>query len=131
MIIKLDSWSSSMKPFFEYSAKDNSFWANVKFISEKLGYSDRTSKGQRLRRYNLDDITKCYREYGLNLTHIYNENEKSPTEFSRDLVSYLNRRNRVIETNVEPNLMNREEVEVEFIRIREYVNPTCTLPMNK
>lgn len=118
-----------MKPFAEFSGKDRSFWANIKLISETLGYSDR--KTGRLKRYSVEDMIKTYQKRNIAYDHIYKEERLSMTELGRDVLLYLNRRSQIIEENIQHNLMDRDEARKEFDRIRERVNPNCYLPMNK
>lgn len=101
-----------------------SFWAHVKFLSERLGYSQRTPRGQpkRLRRYTPSEIRTCFEGEGLAL-----DSQITP-EILRD---YLNHRSDLLEVQVEPNLMTRDQARAEFERLRAELNPSCSLPMNK
>lgn len=118
-----------MKPFAEFSSNDPSFWANIKLVSESLGYSDRKTGG--LKRYSVENLIRAFLKRGLNYSHVYKEEEMSVTDLGREILSYLNKRSEIIEEIVQPNLMDRDEAKEEFERIRERVNPTCHMPKNK
>lgn len=118
-----------MLPFTDFKGKDNQFWAYVKLISERLGYSDRGSGG--LRRYTFEQMFNLLSELKLDISIIFNEKEQKPTKFAQDIITYLNMRSEVLEKEVSLYLMNREEARLEFERIKNNVKPRCYLPMNK
>jgi len=45
-----------MKPNNKFTNQSPQFWALVKLASESLGYSNRKSKGQSLRRFSSEEI---------------------------------------------------------------------------
>lgn len=116
-----------MKPFSNFQNMPPSFWANVKFVSERLGYSDRKTKS--LRKFTEKEIIDLFKKEKIDITAL-KESGKS-TQLLKDLTVYLNQRATILETTVKNNLMNREEAEVEFNKIRSSYNPKCSLPMNK
>lgn len=95
-----------MKPDLRFLNKPIRFWANVKLVSEQVGYSVRVKKGQAqtLRKYHLDDIAGVYRSEGLD-PH-FTAREKA---FFDEVLSYLNYRAGVIQDSVRPLLMDRAE----------------------
>lgn len=124
-----------MEAFQEFSHLDRFFWAHVKLVSERLGYSKPQKRGARtvreLRRYTVGEITGCLKEASLSSDHIQGANSTEGTEFGKLLCQYLNRRAEVLEQYVAPNLMDRDEAAAEFTKLREELNPKCALPMNK
>jgi len=118
-----------MQPFSEFFGEDPTFWANVRFISERLGYSHRRTK--RLRHYTFEAIVDCYGRNGLDPALIFNRTTGEATGFGNRLLTYLNKRNQEIETVVIPNLMDRDQARREFEQLRERLHPRCKLPMNK
>ena len=105
------------------------FWAQVKLLSEELGYSSRGGDAA-LRRYSLLDLHSAYTKRGLSAQHL--GTASSPTSEAQLLVDYLNFRAESLETLVKPNLMNREQAKAEFERIHDaFPTAQCKLPMNK
>lgn len=114
----------------EFASLDRPFWAHVKLVSETLGYSVRSRRGDSavsgsLRRYNAAEIQSCLRTETL-----YRENHPAP-ELILGLEAYLNRRAEVLEQYAAPNLMNRDQAREIFEQLKAELNPRCALPMNK
>lgn len=121
-----------MKPFPNIPQTDRSFWAHVKLVSEKVGYSRRKTKQNptlAMRRFEIGDITKCLLAEGLQTGHIMKDGEL--TTLGGQVLSYLNQRAQAIEDQIEPNLMKREEAKQVFDELHAALSPTCALPMNK
>ena len=53
------------------------------------------------------------------------------TPFGASLLEYFDHRARVLNQLVEPRLMNVDEARSTFERLREQLQPTCPIPMNK
>lgn len=121
-----------MEAFAEFAGQGPEFWAHVKLVSERLGYSQRVKKGQpkKLKRYNVDEVVACLRDLELH-GRVVDAGSGESTEEAQLLVGYLNFRAEKLETVVEPLLMDREAARAEFERLRAALNPTCILPMNK
>ena len=121
-----------MRPSEDFIGEAPAFWAHVKLVSERLGYSNRAKKGQpkKLRRFEVTEIAPCLEDSGLKAEHL-GESSGSVAPLEGRLCEYLNFRAEVLEADVEPLLMNRDEARVEFERLREELSPKCALPMNK
>lgn len=105
-------------PFFQHQS--NEFWALVKYASESLGYSSRSSKApdNNLRRYHQSEIVALARPFTV-------------ADNIEIVVEYLNYRAELIEVYVRPLLMDREKAQEIFTNLRNSYTPTCHLPMNK
>lgn len=91
-----------MKAFPEFSMKDNSFWSLIRFISEKLGYTNRRTG--LVSSYSPEEIALlCNRE------HIIVSDE-----VIMKASLYLQKRAYVINNTVQNNLMNAEQAEEVF-----------------
>jgi hypothetical protein len=121
-----------MRPDPAFEGLDRSFWAHVKLVSEKLGYSTRKKNGSGpdLRTYSIHEVKECLAGEGLRTDHVADALGKA-TAVGQKLVDYLKRRRELLIQIAEPNLMNREQAKVEFERLRAALNPKCVLPMNK
>jgi hypothetical protein len=118
-----------MRPAAEFSRQDPSFWAHVKLVSERLGYSVRRSS--MLRVYTREEIVACLTRSSLATAHlIYRKG--SPTRLLNALCAYFQHRANVLNTTVKHQLMNREEAKNEFERLCARGGALhCALPMNK
>jgi hypothetical protein len=104
------------------------FWAYVKALSEKLGYSERGKKS--LKRHSAKDVRSCLAALDLSPEPL-SRPLKGRSSYLTGLVAYLNYRATALEEAVEPRLMNREQAQMEFERLKGELDPHCALPMNK
>lgn len=120
-----------MRPDPKFSLQPGAFWAHVRLVSERLGYSLRARKGQPkvLRSFTIEEVQNCLEQIGLDSSHIFDD--EAPTDFGARVAEYLNRRRELLSQIAEPNLMNRDEARIEFEALRSSLAPTCPLPMNK
>jgi hypothetical protein len=123
-----------VKPARRYSDLEPSFWAHVRLVSERLGYSKRQRNrdaAKALRRYAIDEIIQVLETSALQSIHIRDAGGQQATRFGNLLCDYLNFRAEVLEQNVAPNLMDRGEARAVFEKLRREIKPRCALPMNK
>ena len=104
------------------------FWANIKLISQKAGYTDR--KTSKIKVHTLEEIKAVYESNSLDCSKVIDKNNKF-TPWGNLIVSYLEYRSDVLRSKVEPNLMNLDEAKKTFDALRKKLKPTCPLPMNK
>ena len=118
-----------MKAFPKFENKDFLFWANVKFISEKIGYSDRKTKGPKS--YTLEGIVSCFSKSKFDTSHIFDDSTMKLTNFGKEILNYLNMRSDLLNSYFLPNFMNRDQAKNEFEKLKDMMNPKCHLPLNK
>jgi hypothetical protein len=104
------------------------FWANVKLISQKAGYTDKKTK--RIKIPTIDELKSVYEANGLDSSKIVDANDKL-TEFGTLLIAYFKHRSDVLQDVVEPSLMKVAEAKKLFSSLKKQLKPTCPLPMNK
>ncbi|XKT74363.1 MAG: hypothetical protein ACJKTH_03340 [Patescibacteria group bacterium UBA2163] len=109
----------------KFSNKPKKFWAQVKLISMKLGYS----KGDEIKKHSAEDIVKCLETIGLDGSHII-KNGKVTNE-GQDLVDYFKFRSDFLAKNAEKNLMNRDQAKEVFDKLRAESKIDVPLPLNK
>ena len=114
-----------MVPTIRFLYKPKSFWASVRSLSQKIGYS---KKGVVIVP-TLGDMVKAFSDLHLDPSQL-NLNGQ-PTELGNNLLDYFQERARVLNSEVEPNLMHVEEAKELFERLRHQLRPMCPLPMNK
>jgi len=116
-----------MKPDPRFSKRGEVFWANVRILSQEIGY---TRKGNRIRTYSLAEMVNAMQRMGLGITHLVKPNGK-PTALAKLLIEYFDYRADILNTKVEPWLMEKKKAKKEFNKLKRKLHPTCPLPMNK
>jgi hypothetical protein len=102
------------------------FWANVKFISQRIGYTH----SKQIKIYSLKEIVKLYKKSGFQINKIaYDEN--TPTELGQLLLDYFEYRADALNNYVQNNLMDVEEAKQLFNELCDKYQPTCEIPKNK
>lgn len=105
-----------------------SFWANIRAISQKVGY---TVRGKGIVKVpSLLEMKAALRDIGLDSTHISNENNQL-TDLGRLLSEYYEYRAYVLNTYVEPRLMDMGRAQKVFGDLHAQLSPSCPIPMNK
>jgi hypothetical protein len=121
-----------MKPNKEFKNLDLEFWANIKLINQRLGYTVRISKERPEGGFvipTIDEIKRIFLLENLNYQKIV-ENDQL-TFFGQKIIDYLTYRGHILTDYVEPNLMNKEMAHDLFYSMNEALKPTCPLPKNK
>ena len=117
-----------MLPDERFVAQTRYFWANVRAISESVGYSVRNEA--RVKTPALDEIIHALVARGLHTRHII-DNRGHPTEFGRLLSAYFDFRASVLNRYVRQRLMGVDRAADVFQTFRDRLNPRCPIPMNK
>jgi hypothetical protein len=112
------------RPNPEFSSQPPSFWAHVRLVSETLGYSYKGTT----RRYKRNEILDCLKARKLAYDHLAGGREGNLGDL---LEYYLNYRAVLLDDQVRPDLMNRDQARAEFENLRRSLDPKCCLPMNK
>jgi len=116
-----------MKPDPRFANQPKSFWAAVRTVSQELGY---TVRGQsQVKVPTVTEIRGAFKSLGLNVQHI--GTAEHPTDLAKTLLAYFEHRADVLNTLVEPRLMNAERAKSEFHTLKKKLRPSCPLPMNK
>ena len=117
-----------MKADARFSDLDPVFWANVRSISETLRYTERPTK--KIRVYSLGDMLHVMEILGLEWEHLADQSGNI-TAFAEQLQDYFKHRAEVLNTYVEPRLMDANRARDTFEQLRSQLSPNCPLPMNK
>lgn len=117
-----------MKPDKKFLNQAKHFWANVRSISQHVGYTARRTK--QIKIPTLMEMKASLHALGLTATHILDDNN-NPTEFGNTLHAYFTHRADVLNTFVEPHLMDVEEAREMYNRLSAKLCPTCPIPLNK
>lgn len=103
------------------------FWANVKLISQKVGYTQR--KTSQIKVPTIEEIENAFAELKLDSSKIIAD--KKLTAFGSLLLEYFQHRANFLNKFVEPNLMDKTKAKKLFTKLKKELKPTCPLPMNK
>jgi hypothetical protein len=111
-----------------FLSQPRAFWANVRTISQGVGY---TARGARIVRVpTLREVADVFGQLDLNIEYIQNP-YGTPTDFGNLLLEYFVYRAEVLNAYVEPRLMDADRARAVFEDLRASLNPTCPLPLNK
>jgi len=117
-----------MKPEVQFLQQPKDFWANVRSISEKVGYTDRRSK--QVKTPTLAEMAKALQALGLSVSHIKTD-DGEPTEMGFVLEAYFKHRADILNVFVEPRLMDAARAKKVFDELRKKHKPKQPIPMNK
>ncbi|MFH1921839.1 MAG: hypothetical protein ABIP48_18390 [Planctomycetota bacterium] len=142
---------TAMKPDPRFLKQPKSFWANVRTISQQVGYTKpaegywKVPRGltvpQNFKKHggpkknlvlaaDLTSIRDAFQTLGLRADHIIKPNGK-PTKQGQLLSDYLQYRADVLNNDVEPRLMDAEAARKAFEKCRARYSPTIPPVMNK
>ncbi len=105
-----------------------SFWAAIRTIGQACGYTERGT-GQ-IKIPKIEEIEKAFESLSLDKTKLRN-NSGNLSEYASQIISYCAYRANVLNTFVEPHLMDVKRAKAEFERLKRKLKPKCPLPMNK
>lgn len=118
-----------MRPDPRFLKQPKSFWAAVRTVSERLGY---TTRGGGRGKPKAPSVSEIARAFGaLNLDPADIEAGRAATPLGQTLADYFEYRAATLQHHIEPRLMNAEQAEALFEKTRKRVGPKCPLPMNK
>jgi hypothetical protein len=103
------------------------FWANVKLISQKIGYTDRKTKAIKIP--SIMEIELAYNKLGLDTSKIISNN--NVTDFGALLISYFEFRADFLYNKIRTNLQTLTEIKEIYAQLKEKLTPTCPEPLNK
>ena len=117
-----------MTPNPRFLNQPKHFWANVRSISQHLGYTARGT-GQILVP-DIGAVLKALEELNLGTAHIVNKDGK-PTAMGDALIAYYKHRADVLNNFVAPRLMDAAQAAEAFKRVRKATRCKLHVPMNK
>lgn len=117
-----------MKPDQRFTSTPKEFWANIRTISQEVGYT--VLRQDSIKIPSLDDVSKGFDRLGLSTAHLF-DSDGVLSEFGKIIFEYFRFRADILNDIVCGNLMSKESAEIEFDRLKRQLNPKCPLPMNK
>lgn len=104
------------------------FWANVRTISQEVGYTERGTKSIKIP--SLQAIRHEFGRLGLSTAHIFAA-DNTLTDLGQRLLDYFTFRATVLNDTVQGFFMKKSTAAIEFKRLRTKLKPKCPLPLNK
>lgn len=104
------------------------FWAYVRSISQTVGYTVR-GQGQ-IRVPTIDEMATALKSLGLDAARL-TDKKGSATQLGQTLVDYFVYRANVLNTFVEPRLMNKDKARILFEKVKAAGKYSWPVPMNK
>lgn len=117
-----------MKTEKKYLNLPGEFWALVKYLGQKIGYTKRNSL--KVKAPSKIEIVRALEKNSLKVNHLFNT-DSNTIDMGKTLVDYFNFRARMLNDYIEPRLMEANKAKKTFENLREELKPTCPLPMNK
>lgn len=126
-----------MQPNKEFVGLPKEFWANVRTISQKVGYTVRPSRKQGtaskagpIKVPSLAEMQAALEAINLTATHLVG-NDAQPTDMGAQIIAYFSYRADLLNQVVEPLLMNAEQAQQLFDSLQARLRVTTAIPMNK
>lgn len=124
----MTSWNGILKANPSFLSLPKEFWANVRTISQEVGYTERGTKSIKIP--SLKSIRQKFKTLNLSTDHIVDA-DNTLTEFGQCLFDYFTFRATVLNDTVQHYFLTKDSAEVEFKRLKKQLKPKCPLPMNK
>lgn len=117
-----------MTPHPRFQNQPKHFWANVRTISQQVGYTARQTR--QILVPDLDAIVRALKKVNLGQAHVVDRDGR-PTALGDSLLCYFTYRADLLNKVVEPLFMNAEEAAEAFAKVRQGTNSKLPVPMNK
>lgn len=121
-----------MKPNKKFSDLGLEFWANIKLLNQRLGYFERKTKKNPNQDFvipTIEQVRKTFAEEGLQFSKLIRDDKW--TDYGQSLIEYLEYRKKILNEEVEANLMDANSAKVLFNKLKKELKPKCPLPLNK
>lgn len=112
----------------KFQNKPNEFWANVKLLSQHIGYTERSTKLIKIP--TVDQILEAYKDLNLSTKYLLTKTNK-PSIFLIELIEYFKLRADLLNNQAKNDLLNKDSAKKEFNKLLKSSKPQCPLPMNK
>lgn len=134
-----------MTPNSKFTGLPKDFWANIRIISQHVGYTQRLPRRRRpagqkkaaakrtvgpIKVPNLAEITAALEEVEVRYDHLMAKPGR-PTPLGTRVLEYFDFRADVLNNFVQPRLMDSRQAKALFRKLKTELCPECPLPMNK
>lgn len=104
-----------MKPNQRFLHQPKSFWANIRTISQLVGYTVKNAQSVRIP--SKEEIQRAYASVDLNTNHLFSD-PSNPTETGDAVLSYFEYRAQVLNEYVRPLLMDADRASRVYKKLR-------------
>ncbi len=121
-----------MKPNERFKNQSLEFWANIKILNQRLGFTKKPSAANpqtNLVVPTIQQITDAFKNDHYNCSKLINDD--GLTEFGQHIIAYMKYRRELLTNTIFPLLMNREQAQELFYSLKKELTPDCPLPLNK
>lgn len=122
-----------MKPNERFNNLSLEFWANIKLLNQRLGYSSRRSKNNLIGGFVIptkEQIINTFKSEGLNWSKLIDDKNEF-TAFGQLIIDYMTFRGSILTDFVQHQLMSQSEAKELFNSTMKRLNPKIPLPFNK
>jgi hypothetical protein len=126
-----------MQPNKNFVGLPKAFWANIRTISQKVGYTVKPKRqtgvvGQAgpIKVPALPEIVAAFNSIDLSSSHLVNAKGRA-TNLGRQVIGYFEYRADVLNRVVEPLLMDGAQAEQLFTKLQKKLKSAAATPMNK
>lgn len=119
-----------MKPDPRFLRLSKDFWANVRLVSQEVGYTTKAKGEKQIKVPSLEEIRKAFADISLDAHHLLDE-EGNATPLGGLLCEYFSYRATTLCDRVEPLLMTAEKAKETFERLCAKSKGKCPVPLNK
>lgn len=117
-----------MKANLEFVSLNKEFWANIRSITQIVGYTEKGTK--RVYKPTIDNISEALERENLSAGHLVNP-DGVLTQLGEKVIQYFNFRADIINNFVEKSLMDEEEAGELYKSLVKKYKPIWTTPWNK
>ncbi len=114
-----------MKPRKRFLGKPKRFWAHVRTLSQHLHYTE----ADKVKVPTVAEMRDALQALGLTGKSV--ATGRKATVLGKELRAYFVHRATVLHATAKPSLMDAAKAKKLFMRLKQRLNPSCPLPMNK
>ena len=117
-----------MKADDRFLVQPREFWANVRLISEQVGYTIRGADAIKVP--TVVEIREAFAKLGLDPGRIVGASDDL-SDLGTELLAYFEHRAGTLNDRVRPMLMDKDEARIVFDDLFDQLRPSAPIPMNK
>lgn len=117
-----------MRPDKRFLNQPKHFWANVRSVSQHIGYTERETG--RIKVPSLDGIANALKAIGLKSSHVMGDDHQA-TKLGLSLLAYFEHRAGMLYDVARPQLMDVKKARATFHDLKSRLKPKWPVPLNK